>query len=153
VSLPTLWIDRIFQRLTVAYGRDFTARWDGVPIGEVKTDWCQTLGGFRAHPEAIAWALESLPPDRAPTAMQFRELCRKAPAPQRPALPEPPAAPERVRAELARLAPALKTPPAHLIDRKAWAKRIVQNAEAGGRVAGGTLRIARECLQNRNCIT
>jgi len=105
MSLPATWIDRIFTKLTLVYGREFLARWDsaGVPIEAVKADWAHELEGFDQWPEAIAHALKNLPPERPPTVLQFRELCRKAPPKPLPALPEPKANPERVRAELAKL--------------------------------------------------
>ena len=87
MSLPITWIDRIFAKLTITYGREFVARWDncGVPIMDVKTEWGHELSGFRDHPDAIAYALCNLP-DRPPTVLQFREICRKAPPPVVPRL-------------------------------------------------------------------
>lgn len=29
MSLPAAWIDKIFTKLTLAYGRDFLGRWEG----------------------------------------------------------------------------------------------------------------------------
>lgn len=113
MSLPATWIDRIFTKLTLVYGREFTARWDsvGVPIEAVKADWAHELDGFDKWPEAIAHALQNLPPDRPPTVLQFRALCRAAPAKELPQLPAPKADPARVKAELAKLR-ALFTRPA-----------------------------------------
>lgn len=81
MTLPIAWVDRIFEKLTLIYGRDFVSRWDscGVPIEEVKADWARELAGFVNHPEAIAYALSNMPADRAPTVLQFRDICRKAP--------------------------------------------------------------------------
>jgi hypothetical protein len=105
MSIPTPWIDRIFEKMTLVYGRAFVARWDdcGLPIEAVKADWAHELAGFDKWPEAIAHALQNLPHDRPPTVLQFRDLCRKAPPKALPRLPEPKANPERVRAEIAKL--------------------------------------------------
>lgn len=79
MSLPILWIERIFTKLSLAYGRDFLGRWEGMPISEVKTDWAECLKGFADHPQAIAFALSNLPDSKPPTAQEFRALCRQAP--------------------------------------------------------------------------
>ncbi len=111
MSLPQNWVDRIFEKLTLVYGREFLNRWEGLPIAEVKADWAHELDGFDKWPEAIAHALKNLPPDRPPTVLQFRALCRAAPPKVLPQLPQPKADPARVKAELAKLR-ALFTRPA-----------------------------------------
>lgn len=97
--IPIDWVERIFQKLTVRYGRDFVNRYEGVPLAEVKDDWAKVLAGFDTWPSAIAYGLENLPPAKPPTAEEFRAICRKAPQVQK-ALPAPtiPADPERVQA-------------------------------------------------------
>ncbi|HQI75543.1 MAG TPA: shikimate kinase [Candidatus Latescibacteria bacterium] len=59
MSLPLSWIDRIFDKLMLVYGRDFTGRWEGLPLSSVKTDWAHELSGFDKHPEAIKHALNT----------------------------------------------------------------------------------------------
>lgn len=103
MSLPNTWIDRIFTKLTLVYGREFLNRWEGVPIEAVKADWAHELDGFDKWPEAIAHALQNLPPDRPPTVLQFRALCRSAPPKPLPQLPAPKADPARVKAELSKI--------------------------------------------------
>jgi hypothetical protein len=142
MSLPNQWIDRIFEKLGLVYGQEFLSRWKGLPIADVKADWAHELAGFENHPEAVAWALRNLPPDRPPTVLQFRNLGRSAPAPDRPMLPEPVADAPRARAELAKLAAYLRTAPkAGPTD---WAHKIVAKHRAGGRVTAATLRMARD---------
>lgn len=145
MSLPLTWVEKIFSKMALVYGRDFINRWEGLELSDVKTDWAHELSGFENWPEAIAHALSSLPPERAPTVLQFRELARKAPKPDRPALPEPAANPERVAAELRRLAPILKKADGPF-DHKAWARRIVANHDAGQPVRPICLRFAQEAL-------
>lgn len=145
MSLPLPWVDKIFSKMALVYGRDFINRWEGLELSDVKTDWGHELAGFENWPEAIAHALSNLPPDRAPTVLQFRDLARKAPKPDRPALPEPVANPERVAAELRKLAPILKKADGPY-DHKAWARRIVASHDAGQMVRPISLRFAREAL-------
>lgn len=102
-ALPLDWVEKIFRKLTLVYGRDFTARWEGQETIHVIEDWAEELAGFARWPEAIAWALKSLPEGKPPTVIEFRALCFKAPKPERQALPPVPADPARVQAELAKI--------------------------------------------------
>lgn len=73
--LPSSWVDSLFARLAVRYGAEWLAKWKGIDMAAVKTDWATELGGYAANPKAIAHALEHLP-DRPPTVSQFLALCR-----------------------------------------------------------------------------
>lgn len=145
MSLPLQAVDRLFDRLAATYGRQFLNLYEGLDAAAIKTLWAHELSGFGGRLEAIAWALENLP-ERAPNVIEFRNLCRRAPATEVPRLPEPPADPARLRAELAKLRPLLerKDEP---VDRLAWARRIVAKRKSGGLVAGGTYRIAADALR------
>lgn len=88
-SLPSAWVDKIFKKLTLTYGRDFLARWEGVEISAVKADWGYELRGYSKFPEAIAYALENLPEGKPPTVVEFRAMCFKRPDTSMPALPAP----------------------------------------------------------------
>jgi len=145
MSLPIAWVDKIFTKLTLLYGREFVARWEGMTIADVKTDWRHELAGFEHHPEAIHFALQNLPPEKPPTVLQFRDMARRAPAPDVPRLPEPKANPSRVAEELAKLA-TTKTQVSEPVDHKAWAKRLISRHEAGERLNMTTLRFAREAI-------
>ena len=99
MSLPAAWTDKIFTKLTLAYGRDFLARWEGIDLNDVKSDWSHELAGFAEHPEAIAYALANLPP-KAPSVIEFRALARRAPLPEVKLLDAPKADPARVAGSL-----------------------------------------------------
>lgn len=146
MSLPIAWIDRIFERLTLRYGRDFLGRWEGIPIADVKADWANVLGGFFTQPLAIAWTLDNLPDSKPPTAQEFRALCRKSPPvdddPKKLAAPEPKADPERVKAELSKLRVG-----GERSDCKDWARRILAREKAGERIPPMNVRMAREALR------
>ena len=98
MSLPANWTERLFAKLTVTYGQGFLRQYDGVDLEAVKANWGHELGCFQQNPQAIARGLEHLPADRAPTVLQFRELCKSqteytalalpAPAPADPIAPE-----------------------------------------------------------------
>ena len=146
--MPSAWTDKIFTKLTLAYGRDFIGRWEGIDLNDVKTDWSHELSGFDAHPEAIAYALANLPP-KAPTVLEFRAIARRAPQPDAPRLEAPKADPERVAKELAKLAP-LRRAAVQMVGAKDWARRILTRAEAGERIRPICLRFAQEALKGES---
>lgn len=104
MSLQIKAVDRLFQRLQATYGSEFMGRYKGTPEGDLKTVWAHELAGFENQLHALAWALENLP-EKCPNVIEFRNLARRAPAPEVPRLPEPKADIARVNAELAKLAP------------------------------------------------
>lgn len=144
MSLPTAWVDRIFEKLSLAYGRDFLGRWEGIDLNAVKSDWSHELAGFERFPEAIAHALTHLDPAKPPTVFQFRELARKAPRPEDKQLPAPKASPEVVAEQLKRLAPMLVR--AEPRADKGWAHAIMSRVNAGERLNPTTVRFAREAV-------
>ena len=146
MSLPTKAIDRLFERLAATYGRAWTSQWADVPMIDVKAAWANELSVFSGWLDAVAWALDNLPA-RCPNAIEFKQLCRQAPARAIASLPEPKADPERVAAELARLAPIVKAAKSPTIDHKAWAKRLIARHEQGESLNPTTLRFAREALK------
>ena len=148
MSLSTMAIDRLFSRLTATYGRDFMARFSGIPESDLKTVWAHELSGFERHLGSLAWALENLP-ERAPNVIEFRNLARRAPTPDLPRLPEPKADPARVAAELAKLAPARKAIAAAAAgghDPREWARRNIARHAAGDRVRPITLLFSKQAL-------
>ena len=111
---------------------------------DAKNAWAHELGAFDKSLNRVAWALENLPA-RCPNVIEFRNLCRQAPTPEVPRLPEPKADPDRVAAELAKLAPMRQA--VSTIDHKAWAKRLMARHEQGDSLNPTTLRFAREALK------
>ena len=86
MSLAANLIDRIFVRLTGIYGSQFTSKFrhveNGLDVGmaNAKETWANELRNFGDRLDAIAYALEHLPTDHAPNAIEFRDICRRAPA-------------------------------------------------------------------------
>ena len=129
MSMPNGWIDRLFARLLVRYGTMWTGMWRGIDEDAVKADWAGELRGLTG--EALAYGLENLPPDRPPTATQFRAICLASRRDERqPALTDntrPRPNLERLRAELARLREAAATEH-HPLE---WVDRLLER-QAGG---------------------
>ena len=146
MSLSAKAIDRLFQRLAATYGASWTRQWADAPINDVKSAWAHELMGFANHLDAMAWALENLPA-RCPNVIEFKNLCRQAPAREVAALPEPKADPARLKAELAKLGEFKQSiVEKQNFDHKAWAKRIIASKDAGIRVRPICLRFAQEAL-------
>lgn len=148
MSLPLKAVDRLFERLSLTYGRQFAELYAAVDPGAVKALWAHELAVFANSLPRIAWALENLPP-KCPNVIEFKHLCRQAPAPDVPRLPEPKADPERVKAELAKLGGVRQKAAASVVgvDHKAWAKRIIARHVACERINPTTLRFAIEAMR------
>lgn len=146
MSLPLKAVDRLFERLTATYGNEWTRRWEGIDEAAIKTLWGHELAIFAGRLDAVAWALENLPP-RAPNVIEFRNLCRQAPRPPEAPLPAPKADPARVAAELAKLGDVRKQAAAGGVDHKAWAKALLARDAAGEKVRPISLQFARQALR------
>ncbi len=152
MSLPALWVDRLFDKLTLTYGQSFLRRWADIDLNAVKSDWAHELAGFERHPKAIAWALENLPPSTPPTVLEFRALARKAPEDQVPRLEYSAAGRERVAAELAKLGHVQRRP-ARIVANKEWAHAVIRRHEAGERVTRTVLKMAKDAISPRSFVS
>jgi hypothetical protein len=70
------WIDALFDRLAVRYGALFTRQYDGIDLAAVKADWAGMLGGLSGA--SLRYGLANLAP-LPPNAIQFRDICARAP--------------------------------------------------------------------------
>ena len=83
--------------------------------------------------------------DKPPTVLEFRAMARRAPADEVPRLPTPKADPERIAAELAKLAPLRKR---SYVEGRDWARRILEKHEAKARNDSYfTINMAREVMR------
>ena len=147
MSISIKAIDRLFERLAATYGSAWSRQWSDVPLADVKTAWAHELSGYGGRLEVLAWALENLP-ERAPNIIEFRNLCRRSPAPEAPRLPELKADPERLARELSKLQDLKQlVAKASPVDHKAWAKRILQGYADGKKTNPTSIRFAKEALQ------
>lgn len=87
MPLPQSWADALIARLALRYGAAFMRQYGDADAALVKADWAEVLDGV--HGDAIAYALQHLPVERPPNALQFRELCLRAPPPAATRLPSP----------------------------------------------------------------
>lgn len=149
MSLSLKAVDRLFERMALTYGKQFTDMYSNVDPSSVKTLWAYELAAYESSLHRIAWALENLPP-RCPNVIEFKQLCRQAPAPEATALPEPKADPERLKQELSKLGDLkAKLATDSRVDHKAWAKRIMARHAARERINPTSLRFAREALKGQ----
>lgn len=147
MSLPAAWVDALFDKLTLTYGQAFLRRWQDVDLNAVKSDWCHELAGFDKHPEAIAWALQNLPLDQAPTVLQFRAIARKAPMPEVERIAVSAAGKDRIEAELRKLAPIRQRT---YLDGKQWARNILARVAAGYMPSRTVLKMAQDAVAERS---
>ena len=126
MALPDAWVDRIFTKLTLTYGRDFLSRWEGLDMRAVKADWAHELSGYQANPSAIAHALSLLPDGKPPTVQDFKVLCRGAPRTDTLALPAPKLPPGRLKENMEAIAAAMTKETTHRLD---WARTLAARIE------------------------
>ena len=135
-------VEYVFEKLAAAYGAAWDRSLGQAPISDVKTAWADALSNFLHSDDAkrsIVWALKNLP-ERVMNPMEFRNLCRLAPArAETLALPEPKADPARVAAELAKLG-HVRRPVASAPGMKAWAYRLKARHEAGDKLNPNQIR-------------
>lgn len=131
MPLPASWVDHLFAKLGVRYGAAFMRQWPDTAPDLVKADWAEVLDNVRA--ESISYALKYLP-EKPPNAIQFRDICRRAPAPSdlaRLQAPVPQADPDRVKAIMARLG---APDDAHMPMAERCARKILEISETRGGV-------------------
>lgn len=124
-ALPDAWIDRLFQRFSVMYGNNWSGKWAGIPMADVRSAWAADLSFASA--EQIRKALDHCKShmQHPPSCPEFVGLCRSfAPAMDtRSMLPDKRKhgeIDERVRAAIAEfLNPERKRDP------KDWAREVL----------------------------
>ena len=148
MSIAARATDRLFERLALTYGNTWARMWEGMPIADVKSQWGAELSWWIDNRiDAIAWVLENLPV-RPPNLIEFKALCRQAPAPDVPRLPEPKADPQRLAAELSKLGQLRASAAnAERPGAKDWARRIIARHGSGDRVNACTLKFAQEAIR------
>lgn len=126
MSLPIAAIDRLFDRLAMTYGTEFSNKWGTLNSMDVKTYWSHELSVFADNLNAIGWALQNLP-DRCPNLIEFKSLCKQAPRPALTVLDAPKAPVEVVDKVFAEIAlKAFKKPVDEngKTNHKRWAKKL-----------------------------
>lgn len=137
MSLPSAWVEKIFTKCALVYGRAFLDRWAGLDLDAVKADWAHELAGFERHPKAIAWALQNLPAEKPPTALEFRKLGYATPKEDAPQIAYQPADLARVALELEKLASVRDAPKCGMRD---WAVRLKEKDATNPKSVTQTVR-------------
>lgn len=143
MSLPSPWVDRIFDKLTLTYGQAFLRRWQDLDIQAVKDDWAHELSGFQQSPQAITYALQNLPVDKPPTVLEFRAICRSRPPEVFTALPAVKLDAGRLEAHVAT---ARRRMPKQAPGNRDWAHRIMARHTAGDKINRYSLFSAMQAL-------
>lgn len=144
MPLPASWVDHLFGRLALRYGAAFMRQWPDADAIAIKADWADVLDGTRG--ESIGYALRYLPM-QPPNALQFREICRRAPEPQVALLTDdrPPSDPERVRAAVEAMRGTRRQ-----LDKAMPAQQCIDNIERsvaarGGRISDAQRHVLEHC--------
>lgn len=140
MSLPLTWTDKIFQKLTLAYGREFTSRWEGIPLEEVKSDWGHELTGYAQSPQSITYALQNLPL-KPPTVYEFRAICQRAAEKPLLQLDAPRTSPAAIQSALKTMTAPVRS------GMKDWAHKLKARHDAGENLNANQVRCYRAALQ------
>lgn len=81
MPLPQRWVEHLFAKLSVRYGVAFLRQYGDADPALVRADWAEVLDGTSGT--SLSYALRYLP-STPPHALQFRDMCRRAPAPEAP---------------------------------------------------------------------
>jgi hypothetical protein len=148
MSLRAEFVDVLFDRLSLRYGRAFLARWKGLDLQAVKADWARELSSYAERPDAIEHALALADPAEPPTAAQFRDLCSTPPTPAFRAQPQAKQAQRAAEVRRQCLRPVMPR-----IGRDVrWAADMVRRAQAGERVPRYSLRLALDALSQQGSL-
>ena len=141
MSLPLPAVDRLFDRLTATYGRQFISLYEGLDSAAVKTIWAHELAGYTTRLQDIAWALENLPDDAPPLLGQFKAVVGRAPELPQRKIEAPKPDPVRVAVELSRMRAATAER-----DRLQWAYDLQERESRGDRLTPGQRTAWRDAL-------
>ena len=139
-------VEHVFSQMAATYGRAWDRSLGQAPIADVKTVWANALDSFMHSDKAkraIIWGLKNLP-SKAPNSIEFRDLCRQAPAVKELELPAP-----KVNPEIAAMVingTRMKLDAAGSIDRLAWAKAILRDHKGGLRRTPTVVAMARRAM-------
>lgn len=76
---PDDGLDYLFAYMGAVYGSRFLKNWEGTNLDLVRQVWKKELGPYLKSKEILDFALSHLPADFPPSAIGFKELCKKSP--------------------------------------------------------------------------
>jgi len=123
-------IDSLFNELASLYGARFLNQWPASMVDSVKAAWTRELREWLENPEAIQYALDNLPSDHVPMALEIRDLCRRYARPS-VQLPAPPMSDEERARAVAVLKGFQRPGPT---DARDWARVLRRREMAGERL-------------------
>ena len=75
-ALPETWVERLFERMLLDYGKKFSDQWGGAETNALIAHWARELAGYSGA--ELKRGLESLATrDWPPTLPEFKKLCRR----------------------------------------------------------------------------
>jgi hypothetical protein len=75
-SLPETWVERLFQRMLLDYGKKFSDQWGGADTNALITHWSRELAGYSGA--ELKRGLDALSTrEWPPTLPEFKKLCRR----------------------------------------------------------------------------
>lgn len=115
-----MWLDSLFITLGSVYGSRFTNQWPAAVVDTVKKEWARELAPFENKPDALQYAVDSLPADHVPNVLEIRDACRRFCNPSTRPTFKPLSAEERAHAlnVLGSWTPQAPT------DAREWARRL-----------------------------
>lgn len=75
-ALPEAWVERLFDRMLLEYGRKFTDQWGGADSDTLIAHWSRELAGY-SGPELKRGVDALATRDWPPTLPEFKKLCRR----------------------------------------------------------------------------
>lgn len=76
---PDEGLDYVFAKLAAIYGGAFFRHWDGAEPTLVRETWKDLVGRFLTYRPSLDYALAHLDSAFPPSALAFRDLCRRGP--------------------------------------------------------------------------
>ena len=73
-------LDYIFAYMGAVYGTRFLKNWEGANLDLVRQVWKKEIGQYLKSKDILDYALSNLPPDFPPSAIAFRDICKKSPS-------------------------------------------------------------------------
>lgn len=73
--LPERWVEQLFRRMLLSYGKKFTDQWGGADTAELIAYWSMEMGGYSG--QEIARGLKAMEArDWPPSLPEFKKMCR-----------------------------------------------------------------------------
>lgn len=75
-ALPETWVERLFERMLLDYGKKFSDQWGGADTDTLIAHWSRELAGYSGA--ELKRGLDALATrDWPPTLPEFKKLCRR----------------------------------------------------------------------------